>query len=66
MSVAVSLNGRYYTRRGIKELSSPAYVKDIIEPLQRFDEKKTPLSRGYVPPGGWQESFLEMNRDTLR
>jgi len=59
MSVAVSLNGRYYKRRGIKELSSPAYVKDIIEPLQRFDEKNTPLSRGYVPPGGWQDSFLE-------
>jgi len=59
MPVAVSLNGRYYIRRGIKEFSSPAYVKDIIEPLQRFDEKNTPLSRGYVPPGGWQDSFLE-------
>jgi len=59
MSVAVSLNGRHYIRRGIKELSLPAYVKDIIEPLQRFDEKNTPLSRGYVPPGGWQDSFLE-------
>jgi len=59
MHVAVSLNGRYYTRCKIKELSSPTYVKDIIEPLQRFDEKNTPLSRGYVPPGGWQDSFLE-------
>ena len=59
MSVAVSLNGRYYVRRGIRKLSSPTYVKDIIEPLQRFDEKNTPLSRGYVPPGGWQDSYLE-------
>jgi len=59
MSVGVSLNGRHYTRRRIKELSSPTYVKNIIEPFQRFDEKNTPLSRGYVPPGGKKDSFLE-------
>jgi hypothetical protein len=59
MSVAVSLKGKYFTRRGIRELSEPAYARDIVEPLSRYHEKNTPLSRGYVPPGGWQDSFLE-------
>lgn len=59
MSVAVSICGQYYRRKGIKRVSFPPYQKDIIEPLKRYDEKKTPLSRGYVPPGGWQDSFLE-------
>jgi reductive dehalogenase len=60
MAVAVSIGGRYFRRKGIKQLSEPAYRKDIVEPLLRYPEKKTPLSRGYVPPGGWQDSFLEM------
>jgi reductive dehalogenase len=59
MSVAVSMNGKYYRRKGIRQLDEPTYVKDIIEPLQRYDEKNTPLSRGYVPPGGWDEDFLK-------
>jgi reductive dehalogenase len=58
-SVAVCVRGRYFRRRGVRELSEPTYLKDMIEPLLRYDEKNTPLSRGYVPPGGWQESFLE-------
>ena len=59
MSVAVSLKGEYYRRVGIKGLSEPTYKQDIVEPLSRYSEKKTPLSRGYVPPGGWQDDFLE-------
>jgi len=59
MSVAVSLKGDYYRRVGIKELSVPTYKQDIVEPLTRYSEKRTPLSRGYVPPGGWQDEFLE-------
>jgi reductive dehalogenase len=59
MQVAVSLKGKYYRRVNQQELPEPSYVKDIIEPIPRYDEKMTPLSRGYVPPGGWQESFLE-------
>jgi reductive dehalogenase len=59
MSVAVSLKGNYYRRRGIRGLSEPTYKKDIVEPLYRYSEKMTPLSRGYVPPGGWQDAFLE-------
>jgi len=58
MSVAVSLHGRYFRRDGFKELDRPAYAQDIIDPLARYSEKDTPLSRGYVPPGGWDESFL--------
>jgi reductive dehalogenase len=58
MSVAVSLKGKYYRRRGIVELDQPAYNKDIVEPLQRYDERQTPLSRGYVG-AGWQEEFVE-------
>jgi len=58
MSVGVSVHGKHFRRRGIRGLSRPAYVKDIVEPLQRYDERMTPLSRGYVPPGGWEESFL--------
>lgn len=57
-SVAVSANGRYYRRRGFRELPEPAYLRDIVSPLQRYSEKNTPLSRGYVPPGGWDDSFL--------
>jgi epoxyqueuosine reductase len=59
MSIAVCMHGKTYRRRGIRELSEPAYVKDIVHPLKRFDEKMTPLSRGYVPPGGWQQEFLD-------
>ena len=59
MSIAVSVHGKTYRRRGIRELSEPAYVKDIVHPLGRYDEKMTPLSRGYVPPGGWQQEFLD-------
>jgi reductive dehalogenase len=58
-SVGVAVKGKYYRRKGVRELSQPAYVKDIVQPLQRYDEKMTPLSRGYVPPGGWQEEFLK-------
>jgi hypothetical protein len=58
MSVAVSLHGRYFRRDGFRELDRPAYVQDIIDPLARYSERDTPLSRGYVPPGGWDESFL--------
>jgi reductive dehalogenase len=57
-SVAVSVNGKYYRRHGIRQLPEPAYVRDIVKPLQRYDEKRTPLSRGYVPPGGWEDEFL--------
>jgi len=59
MQVAVNLKGKYYRRSNLQELSEPAYVKDIVDPIPRYNEKMTPLSRGYVPPGGWQESFLE-------
>jgi reductive dehalogenase len=59
MDVAVQTKGKTFRRRGIRTLAEPTYVRDIVEPLQRYDEKMTPLSRGYVPPGGWQESFLE-------
>jgi len=59
MSVAVSVRGKYFRRKGIHQLSQPAYVKDIVEPLNRYDERMTPLSRGYVPPGGWDQSYLE-------
>src|SRR3989304_5322728 len=59
MAVAGCVRGKYFRRKGIKELSGPTYLKDILEPLPRYSEKDTPLSRGYVPPGGWQESFLE-------
>jgi reductive dehalogenase len=52
------MRGKYFRRHGIKELSKPTYVKDIVEPLSRYNEKDTPLSRGYVPPGGWDESLL--------
>lgn len=58
MAVAVSIGGRHYRRRGMRELSEPAYVKEIVAPLRRYDERMTPLSRGYVPPGGWDEAFL--------
>ncbi|MCX7012593.1 MAG: reductive dehalogenase [Candidatus Sumerlaeota bacterium] len=58
-AVAVSLQGKYYRRRGFKTLDKPAYVKDIVEPLGRYSEKRTPLSRGYVPPGGWDEELLK-------
>ena len=44
-SVAVSVKGKYYRRKGIRGLSQPAYVKDIEQPLERYDEKMTPLSR---------------------
>jgi reductive dehalogenase len=30
-----------------------------VEPLARYPEKHTPISRGYVPPGGWDEEFLK-------
>ena len=59
MSVGVSIKGACYRRVGIKGLSEPAYKKDIVQPLSRYREKMTPLSRGYVPPGGWQDEFLE-------
>jgi len=59
MQVAVSLKGKYYRRANQQELTEPAYVKDIVEPIPRYDEKMTPLSRGYMPPGGWQEPFLK-------
>jgi len=59
MSIAVSIHGKTYRRRGIQELSQPGYVRDIVHPLERFDEKMTPLSRGYVPPGGWEKEFLD-------
>ena len=59
MSVAVSMKGRYYRRRCFEELSEPTYVKDIVHPIERYDEKMTPLSRGYVPPGGWDDAFLD-------
>jgi reductive dehalogenase len=59
VSVAVCKSGRYYHRSGFRELSQPAYVRDIVEPLQRYREKNTPLSRGYVPPGGWDDAFLD-------
>jgi reductive dehalogenase len=59
MTVAVSMGGRYFRRKGIRKLPEPLYRRDIVEPLPRYPEKKTPLSRGYVPPGGWQDSFLE-------
>jgi reductive dehalogenase len=59
MQVAVNLKGKHYRRSNLEELSEPAYVKDIIEPIPRYSEKMTPLSRGYVPPGGWQEPFLQ-------
>ena len=59
MSVGVHIHGKTYRRQGIQELSQPAYVKDIVQPLERYDEKMTPLSRGYVPPGGWQQEFLD-------
>jgi hypothetical protein len=60
MSVAVSINGNYYRRRRNLDLHSPAYEKDVIKPIQRYSEKNTPLSRGYVPPGGWDEEFLQV------
>jgi hypothetical protein len=53
------MHGKTYRRHGIQELSEPAYTKDIVHPLARFDEKMTPLSRGYVPPGGWEKEFLD-------
>ena len=59
MSVAVCMHGKTGRRRGIPELSEAAYAKDIVHPLERYDEKMTPLSRGYVPPGGWQQEFLD-------
>ena len=59
MSVGVHIHGKTYRRQGIQALSQPAYVKDIVHPLERYDEKMTPLSRGYVPPGGWQQEFLD-------
>ena len=59
MSVVVSIYGKTYRRRGIQELPEPAYTKDIVHPLERFPEKMTPLSRGYVPPGGWEKEFLD-------
>lgn len=59
MSVAVNIKGKQYRRRGIKELREPAYLKDLMVTLERYDEKRTPLSRGYVPPGGWEDSFLQ-------
>ncbi|HCJ10813.1 MAG TPA: hypothetical protein DHW14_06580 [Clostridiales bacterium] len=59
MSVAVSVNGRRYRRRGIREVDRPLYLDDIVTPLERYSEKMTPLSRGYVPPGGWDDRFLE-------
>jgi reductive dehalogenase len=57
--VGVSVNGRYFRRRGLKTLSEPAYVKDVVDPLVRYPEKNNPLSRGYVPPGGWDEELLK-------
>lgn len=60
MEVAVSIKGKHFRRNGrIKELDKPAYEKDIVEPIQRYDERMTPLSRGYVPPGGWDQTFLD-------
>ena len=56
--VGISMLGRYFRRRGLRTLPEPAYVRDIVQPLQRYREKNTPLSRGYVPPGGWDESLL--------
>jgi reductive dehalogenase len=58
-SVAVSIRGQHLRRRGVKKLQEPLYKKDIVEPLSRYPEKNTPLSRGYVPPGGWDDSFLK-------
>jgi len=57
-SVAVSIGGRHYRRRGYRRLDRPAYVKDIVTPFERYSEKRTPLSRGYVPPAGWDEELL--------
>jgi reductive dehalogenase len=34
-------------------------MKDIVKPLERYAEKNNPLSRGYVPPGGWDEALLK-------
>lgn len=59
MTVAVSIHGKTFRRRAIQKLSQPGYVKDIVHRLERFDEKMTPLSRGYVPPGGWEKEFLD-------
>ncbi len=59
MSIAVCMHGKTYRRQGIQKLLEPAYVKDIVHPFERFDEKMTPLSRGYVPAGGWQQEFLD-------
>jgi len=59
MSIAVCMHGKTYRRQGIQKLLEPAYVKDSVHPFERFDEKMTPLSRGYVPPGGWQQEFLD-------
>jgi reductive dehalogenase len=53
------MGGKYYRRRGIKMLDKPAYVPDIVRPLGRYSEKLTPLSRGYVPPAGWDGEFLK-------
>ena len=53
------MHGKTYRRTGLAQLSEPAYVRDIVDALERFDEKMTPLSRGYVPPGGWQQEFLD-------
>jgi reductive dehalogenase len=54
----VSIHGRYFRGRGIKSLAEPAYVRDVVEPLQRYSEKNNPLSRGYAPPGGWDKELL--------
>lgn len=59
MSVAVAMRGRFYQRKEIRELADPAYIQDLVHPPARYSEKNTPLSRGYVPPGGWQQEFLD-------
>ena len=58
-AVAVAVGGRYFRRKGYTNLKEPAYAKDIVHPLDRYPEKHNPLSRGYVPPGGWDESLLQ-------
>src|SRR5581483_2948639 len=41
-AIAVSIAGRYYRRKGFKTLAEPAYVKDIVQPLERYSEKNNP------------------------
>ena len=58
--VGVAICGKYFRRRGLRPLAEPAYVEDIVQPLERYAEKNNPLSRGYVPPGGWDEELLRV------